>query len=245
MKPLSGKTVLVTGGARRLGKAIALAGANAGATVALTYLDSAGEARGVVKEIEKMGGQALALRCDVRQEKSIAEAVSEVLKKLGKLDVLINNAGRFAEARFEELTAEQWDDIFSTNVRGPFLMSKHCVPALRATRGRIIHLGSLGGERPWATHAHYNSSKAALHMLTKVMAKALAPEIAVNCVAPGTIETGDSSDDLAFMKRIAQRTPMRRNGTAEELASTVMYFASASHFITGQILFVDGGLGLD
>lgn len=213
--------------------------------MALTYLNSADEARKVVAEIEREGTKALALPCDVRQEKSIARAVEGVLRKLGQLDVLINNAGSFATARFEELTAEQWDEIFSINVRGPFLMSKHCVPALRAAHGRIIHLGSLGGEKPWATHAHYNSSKAALHMLTKVMAKALAPEIAVNCVAPGTIETGDGSEDPSFMKHIARRTPMARNGTPEELAKAVMYFATTSHFITGQILFVDGGLGLD
>lgn len=245
MKPLAGKTVLVTGGARRLGKAIALAAAGAGATVALTYLNSADEARAVVREIGQKGAQGLALRCDVRQEKSIAQAVKAVLAKLGKLDVLINNAGTFSEARFEELTAEQWDDIFATNVRGPFLMSRYCVPALRETHGRIIHLGSLGGVKPWATHVHYNSSKAALHMLTKAMAKALAPDVAVNCVAPGTIEGGDGSEDPAFMKRIARRTPMGRNGTTEDLASAVMFFATTSHFITGQILFVDGGLVLD
>jgi NAD(P)-dependent dehydrogenase (short-subunit alcohol dehydrogenase family) len=245
VKPLAGKTVLVTGGARRLGRAIALAAADAGADVAFTYLNSAEQARSAIKEIEQRGAKAFSVSCDVRREPSIAKAVSAVLKKFGKLDVLINNAGTFAEARFDELTAEQWDDIFATNVRGPFLMSRHCLPALRAARGRVIHLGSLGGEKPWATHAHYCSSKAALHMLTRVMAKALAPEIAVNCVAPGTIDAGDGSDDPAFMQRVARRTPMRRNGSTQDLAEAVMYFATTSHFVTGQILFVDGGLGLD
>jgi NAD(P)-dependent dehydrogenase (short-subunit alcohol dehydrogenase family) len=245
VKPLAGKTVLVTGGARRLGRGLALAAAEAGATVALTYLNSAAEARTLVKEIDRQGGESLAIRCDVRQERSIVRAVGQVLEKFGRLDVLINNAATFAESPFEQITAQQWDDMFSTNVRGPFLMSKHCLPALRRTRGRIIHLGSLGAEKPWATHAHYNCSKAALHMLTRVMAKALAPEIAVNCVAPGTIEAGDGSDNPAFMKRVARRTPMGRNGTTQDLANAVLYFATASHFITGQILFVDGGLGLD
>lgn len=245
VKPLDGKTVLVTGGARRLGKAIALAAAGAGAEVAFTYLSSVGEARRLVKEIEEKGSRALSVACDVRRESSVVKAVSAVLKEFGKLDVLINNAGRFTESRFEELSITQWDDIFATNVRGPFLMSKHCVRALRARRGRIINLGSLGGEKPWPTHAHYCSSKAALHMLTKVMAKALAPEIAVNCVAPGTIAGGDGSEDPAFMARVARRTPMRRNGTTQDLADAVMYFATGSHFVTGQILFVDGGLGLD
>ncbi len=244
MDELKGKTVLITGGARRLGQAIALAMAEAGAQIALTYLNSANEAAQTVSEIERKGTKGLAVRCDVRQEASVAQAVAAVLDKFGRLDVLINNAGTFAAARFEEITAAQWDDIFATNVRGPFLVSKYCVPALRAVRGRIIHLGSLGGLKPWANHAHYSSSKAALHMLTRAMANALAPEIAVNCVAPGTIDLEDSKYSPEFMRREAQRTPMNRNGTAQELADAVLYFATASSFITGQILIVDGGLGL-
>jgi 3-oxoacyl-[acyl-carrier protein] reductase/pteridine reductase len=244
VKALAGKGILVTGGARRLGKAIALAAAEAGAQVVFTYLNSAEQAAQTVKEIEQKGTKGWAVQGDVRQEESVAQAVSFALDRLGRLDVLVNNAGTFASASFEEITIGQWDDIFATNVRGPFLMSKHCLPALRAARGRIIHLGSLGGEKPWATHAHYCSSKAALHMLTRVMAKALAPEITVNCVAPGTIDGGEGTEDAAFMARIAQRTPMGRNGTMEELAAAVIYFATASQFITGQILLVDGGLGL-
>jgi 3-oxoacyl-[acyl-carrier protein] reductase/pteridine reductase len=108
---------------------------------------------------------------------------------------------------------------------------------------KIIHMGSLGGLRPWPTHAHYCSSKAALHMLTKVMAKALAPEIAVNAVAPGMIDLGEKSA-ASFMKRMAKETPMERNGRAEEIAAAVLFFATAPQFITGQILAVDGGLGL-
>ncbi|HEY6307649.1 MAG TPA: SDR family NAD(P)-dependent oxidoreductase [Candidatus Angelobacter sp.] len=244
MKALAGKTVLVTGGARRLGKAIALAMADAGANVAVTYLASSDPARVTVDEIEAKGAKGLAVLCDVRREQSVSAAVNTVLEKLGGIDVLVNNAGVFATARFEEITLDQWDDVFATNVRGPFLVSKHCVPALRRTQGRIINLGSLGGEKPWVTHAHYCSSKAALHMLTRVMAKALAPQIAVNCVAPGTIDAEDGRDDPGFMNRVAQRTPMGRNGTLQELADAVLYFAAASHFITGQILTVDGGLGL-
>jgi 3-oxoacyl-[acyl-carrier protein] reductase/pteridine reductase len=247
VKPLTGKTVLVTGAARRLGKAIALSAADAGAQVAITYLSSEKESRIVVKAIEKKGTKAISVSCDVRREDSIAQAVAAVQREFGRLDVLINNAGRFNEAAFDKLSAAQWDDIFATNVRGPFLVSQHCLPALRAARGRIINLGSLGGDRPWATHAHYCSSKAALHMLTRVMAKALAPEIAVNCVAPGIIAGGDDdgSEDPRFMKRIAQKTPMKRNGTTDDLTAAVMFFATATHFITGQIMFVDGGLGLD
>jgi len=240
---LKGKSVLITGGARRLGKAIALAAADAGAQVALTYLSSVSQARHTLEEVNKRGGNGLIVPCDVRKEESVALAVGKVAETFGRLDVLVNNAGMFAAARFEEITVQEWDDVFAANVRGPFLMSKHCAPLLRKNSGRIIHMGSLGGLRPWADHAHYCSSKAALHMLTKVMAKALAPEIAVNAVAPGMIDLGEKAA-AAFMRRMAKQTPMRRNGTGKEIAAAVMFFATAPHFITGQILAVDGGIGL-
>ncbi len=244
MNTLKGKTVIVTGGARRLGKAIALGAADAGAQVAFTYLNSSEEADRMLAEVKAKGADALSVRCDVRDVRSVASAAETLLKRFGKLDVLINNAGFFETAAFEELTPEQWDNMFAVNVRGPMLVSQQCIPALRKSNGRIIHLGSLGGERPWATHAHYCSSKAALHMLTRVMAKALAPDVAVNCVAPGMIDLQDQTGDLEAFRRFAAHTPMRRNGTADEIVSAVMYFATAPLFVTGQVLVVDGGLSL-
>ena len=241
MADLHGKTVLITGGAIHLGRAIALAMARGGAQVAFTYLNSAEEAQQTLTDIQAFG-KGMAVHCDIRQEESIRAAVEAVKNKFGKIDVLVNNAGLFESVPFTELTGQQWDNMFATNVRGPFLVSQHCVPELRASKGRIINLGSLGGERPWATHAHYCSSKAALHMLTQVMAKALAPEIAVNCVAPGMIDTGD--EEPALLKRFAEKTPMQRTGTADDVVSAVMFFATAPGFITGQIMTVDGGLGL-
>ena len=133
--------------------------------------------------------------------------------------------------------------MFASNTRGPFLVSREALKFLRLRRGKIINMGSLGGLRPWADHAHYCSSKAALHMLTKVLAKALAPEIAVNCVAPGMIDLGEKAA-ANFMRRMAKQTPMQRNGTSDDIAAAVLFFALAPHFITGQILAVDGGLGL-
>lgn len=246
---LTGKSVFITGGARRLGRAIALATAQAGARVAFTYLNSSRQAKETLAEIERSGAKGLAISCDTRQEDSVNRAVDNALEAFGAMDLLVNNAGIYMTTRFEEITVEQWDNIFATNVRGPFLVSKHAIPALRRASGRIINLGSLGGEKPWATHAHYCSSKAALHMLTRVMAKALAPEIAVNCVAPGMIDIvadpGPRPRDSEFFDHIATKTPMRRNGSPEDVVNAVMYFATASRFITGQILTVDGGLGLE
>ena len=240
---LDGKVVLVTGAAKRLGRAIALAAADEGADVAITYRESAREARTLVSELARRGAEALAVRCDVTDEIGVREMVWEVARVLGGIDVLVNNAANYQTVEFGKLTVAEWDAIFASNARGPFLVSREALPYLRKRHGRIVNLGSLGGLRPWATHAHYCSSKAAVHMLTKVMAKAFAPEIAVNAVAPGMIELGEKSA-AAFMKRIAKQTPMRRNGTASDITAAVMFFAAAPSFITGQVLAVDGGLGL-
>jgi 3-oxoacyl-[acyl-carrier protein] reductase/pteridine reductase len=242
-RPLSGKTVLITGAAKRLGRAIALAAAESGAGVAITYRNSAREAQTVVEELARHDVDALAVRCDVTDEQSVRAMVKEVVRELGGIDVLVNNAANYETAEFDKLTVAQWDAMFASNTRGPFLVSREALPHLRKRRGRIVNMGSLGGLRPWATHAHYCSSKAAVHMLTKVMAKALAPEIAVNAVAPGMIELGEKSA-AAFMKKMAKQTPMRRNGTAADIAAAVMFLATAPQFITGQVLAVDGGLGL-
>jgi 3-oxoacyl-[acyl-carrier protein] reductase/pteridine reductase len=242
-RALAGKIVLVTGAAKRLGRAIALAVARNGADVAITYLKSEPAARGLVGELAKHGGAALAVRCDITDEISVREMVKEVAGELGGIDVLVNNAANYETAKFEDLTVAQWDAIFATNTRGPFLVSREALSYLRKRKGRIVNMGSLGGLRPWATHAHYCSSKAALHMLTKVMAKALAPEISVNAVAPGMIDLGERAA-AAFMRRMAKQTPMLRNGSGEEIAAAVMFFATAPKFITGQVLAVDGGLGL-
>src|ERR1700690_1204164 len=242
-KPLAGKVALVTGGARRLGRASALALAEAGADVAITFRKSAADAGKTVADLKKAGGRAMAVRCDVTDPKSVAAAEKAVVKKFGGIDILVNNAGNYETAEFENLTLKKWDAIFASNVRGPFLVSQTALKYLRKRQGRIVNMGSLGGLRPWADHAHYCSSKAALHMLTKVMAKALAPEISVNCVAPGMIDLGEKAA-AGFMRRMAKQTPMRRNGSGEEIAAAVLFFAIAPEFITGQILFVDGGLGL-
>jgi 3-oxoacyl-[acyl-carrier protein] reductase/pteridine reductase len=242
-KPLKGKAVLITGGARRLGRAMALAVAEAGADVAITYRNSAREAQGTVIDVGSFGVRAVALRCDITDERSVKGAIKQAVRELGGLDVLINNAANYETVNFEKLTLRQWDAIFASNARGPFLVTREALQYLRRRKGRIINLGSLGGLQAWATHAHYCSSKAAVHMLTKVMAKALAPDIAVNCIAPGMIDLGEKAAS-AFMERMAKQTPMKRNGTDRDIAAAALFFASAPHFITGQILAVDGGLSL-
>jgi len=239
---LQGKVALITGGAKHLGRAIGLAMAQAGAEIFFTFNSSDQEAAKTVEEINQIGHGATACRCDVRNSQDVTSTLAKITEQSGKIDLLVNNAGFYEDVLFPDVTEEQWDNMFAINVRGPFLVSKHAVPALRAAKGKIINIGSLGGEKPWATHAHYCASKAALHMLTKVMAKSLAPDVAVNCVAPGMLSYDQS--DPAMNKRFADMTPMKRIGTAQDVVSTVMYLSTAPHFLTGQVVVVDGGLGL-
>ncbi len=243
--PLGGKSALVTGGARRIGRQIALALACAGADVAITYRTSKSQAEQTIADIGALGSRALAVECDVRSEASVRQAIVAAVAAFGRLDMLVNNAAVFETAPLEGLSLEQWDTVFETNTRGPFLMARAALPHLRPVQGRIINIGSMGGMHPWPTHAHYSSSKAALHMLTQAMAKAFAPEVSVNCVAPGWIELADrNEDESTSAARFAARTPKGRNGTAEDVAQAVLFFAAGPEFITGQILSVDGGLGL-
>jgi len=274
-EPLTGKTAFITGGARRIGRAISLALAQAGADVAISFYYSQDDAAQTAAEIIALGRRAAIVECDVRSESSVRAAVAAVLTEFGRLDLLVNNAAVFTSAALESLTVEQWDEVFATNARGPFLAAREALPHLRAARGRIVNIGSLGGFRPWAGHAHYCASKAALHMLTQTMAKAFAPEVSVNCIAPGWIEldavprpspsaveqrVGTNSNDStpqpsvapieterrveSEAARFAAKTPMGRNGSASDVAQAVLFFAIGPHFITGQVLAVDGGLGL-
>lgn len=240
-KPLDGKTVLVTGAAKRIGRAIALVLAESGANVAITYLGSQPEAEATVQSLADYDVDALAVRCDLRDPESIEQSVAAVVEEFGQIDVLVNNAGLFQSEVLENISVEQWDAMFATNTRAPFLVARAAYPHLKAARGRIINIGSLGGLHPWPTHAHYCTSKAAVHMLSQTMAKAWAPEISVNCIAPGMIVQGEIGEAY---EHFARKTPMQRNGTAEDVATAARFFATAPHFITGQLLAVDGGLGL-
>jgi len=241
-RPLEGKRALVTGGGRRIGRGLAVALARAGADVAITYRSSADEAEHVVIDLRTYGVQATAVGCDVHHEWSVENAINDAALALGGIDILINNAGRFETEALERITLAQWDEMFDTNTRGPFLVARHTYPHLKRSHGRIVNIGSLGGIHPWSTHSHYCTSKAAVHMLSQCMAKAWAPEVSVNCVAPGLIVT--TGDIPLGYQHFAEKTPMKRNGTVEDVAAAVLFFVTGPHFITGQILSVDGGLGL-
>jgi 3-oxoacyl-[acyl-carrier protein] reductase/pteridine reductase len=241
-EPLKGKSALVTGGARRVGRGIAFALARAGADVAVTWRTSLAEAGATVRDLESLGHRAVAIECDVRSEASVRVAVAAAVDRFGRLDLVVNNAAIFESVPLDRISLDQWNAVFETNARGPFLVAREALAHLRAVEGRIINIGSLGGIHAWAGHAHYCASKAALHMLTLAMAKALAPLVSVNCVAPGWIDVDGQPGEQSA--RLAGKTPMQRNGSIEDVAQAVLFFATGPHFVTGQVLAVDGGLGL-
>jgi 3-oxoacyl-[acyl-carrier protein] reductase/pteridine reductase len=236
-KPFEGQVALVTGAAKRIGRSIALRLAADGADVAVNYNLSAADARMVTGEISALGRKAVAIQADVSKRGDVAKMIAAVEKEFGRLDILVNNAGVFFSAKFEELTDEQWDRIMNANLKSQFLCSQAAAPIMkRQGRGRIINLSSLGGMLPWPTFAHYCVSKAGSIMLTRCLARALAPEILVNSVAPGTIQFPGEAPDEDYIRR----APLHRTGIGDDIARAVAYLVS-SDFVTGQIIAVDGG----
>lgn len=235
---LEGKVILVTGAAKRIGRGIALRLAREGARVAIHYGRSAADAR---RTAEEAGGAEL-FRADLESVDAIGRMFAEVEQRLGRLDGLVNNAARFTRRDPLEITEGDWDFIHSVNLKATFFCCQGGARLMKKTGGgRIVNISSLGGLRPWAEHAHYCSSKAGVIMLTRALAKAWAPEITVNSVAPGVIPFADIDERG---KQMIQATPALRGGTPDEIADAVVFFLKASNFVTGQILAVDGGLSL-
>ena len=233
---LSGKIVLVTGAAKRIGRGIALRLAAEGARVAIHYHHSEKEARATAEEC---GGAEL-FRANLESVPEIVRMFGEVEQRLGGLDGLVNNAARFTRFDPLDITETDWDFIHAVNLKALFFCCQQAARLMkRQGSGRIVNLSSLGGIRPWAEHAHYCASKAGVIMLTRALSKAFAPEITVNSVAPGVIPFEDIDERG---KRMIENTPAQRGGTPAEVADAVVYFLKASNFVTGQVLTIDGGL---
>ena len=239
---LAGKVALVTGAAKRIGRSVALTLASEGADVAVNYRSSKGEAEEVVAEIAALGRRAAAFRADVAKREDVTAMFAAVEKEFGRLDILVNNAGMFFPAKFEELTEEQWDRILDANLKSQFLCSQAATPMLRrGGHGRIINFASLGGLLAWPAYTHYCVSKAGVIMLTRCLARALAPEITVNAIAPGTISFPGDAPELA--EDFIRRAPLRRTGTPQDIDDAVVFLAQSA-FVTGQVFVVDGGRSL-
>ena len=230
------RTVLITGAAKRIGRGIALRLHQAGYRVAIHYGNSEKEARATAEEC----GSAPLFKANLESVEDIRRMFSEVGEQLGSIYGLVNNAARFRRRDPLEITEADWDFIHSVNLKATFFCCQQGALLMKKSgEGRIVNISSLGGIRPWEMYAHYCASKAGVIMLTKALAKAFAPEITVNSVAPGVIL---SSGQEPRIEEMIAATPAKRSGTVEEVADAVLYFLNATNFLTGQVLAVDGGL---
>jgi pteridine reductase len=238
---LAGKVALVTGSAKRLGKAVALRLASEGADLVIHHGASHAEAQETVAEIEKMGRRAVALSADLRKVDEIRKLFVDVAKEFGRLDILVNCAANFLPASIVSTTEEIWDASLDTNLKAGFFCAQAAAPLLRRTKGAIVNFADVGGLQGWPGYIPHSISKAGVVMLTKVLAKALAPEVRINAIAPGTISMpGDPPEWEADFVKL---TPLQRTGAPSDIADAVSYLVHAE-FMTGHVLVLDGGRSL-
>jgi len=235
---LNSKVGLVTGSAKRLGRAVALRLAEEGADVVIHYRQSRAEAAEVVAEVEKLGRRAIALNADLGNISEIKWLFDETAKQFGRLDILVNSAANFLPASIVSTTEEIWDASLETNLKAPFFCAQAATPLLRRTLGTIINFADTGGLLGWPGYIAHSVSKAGVVMLTKVLAKALAPEVRVNAIAPGTITMPE--DPPEWEADFTKFAPLGHSGTPNDITDAVLFLAR-SKFITGQTLVVDGG----
>jgi 3-oxoacyl-[acyl-carrier protein] reductase/pteridine reductase len=230
------RRVLITGSAKRIGRVIALGLSKRGFRVAIHYNHSRAEAEQVARDCN----DAPLFQADLSRVTEIRALFQQVRENFGPLDCLVNNAARFTRFAPLDITEADWDFIHDVNLKATFFCCQEAArQMIDSGAGRIVNISSLGGIRPWASHVHYCASKAGVIMMTKALAKALAPKITVNSVAPGVIAFNDVDSEAQAM---IDATPMRKSGKPEDIADAVYFFLTSPDFITGQILAVDGGL---
>jgi len=235
---LSGRVALVTGAGKRLGRAVALRLAGEGADVAVHYRGSDTEATEVVAEIERLGRRAVAMPAELTGVEEIRALVQRVAHEFGRIDVLVNSAANFLPSSVISTTEEIWDASLDTNVKGPFFLAQATAPWLRRSNGAIVNFADTGGILGWPGYIAHSVSKAGMIMLTKTLAKALAPEVRVNAIAPGTITM--AGDPPEWEQEFVKLAPLKKTGTPEDIAEAVSYLVSAK-FLTGHVLVLDGG----
>jgi pteridine reductase len=235
---LRGRVALVTGAARRLGRAVAQRLAEEGADIVIHYRTSEAEAQSVVVEIEKMGWRGAAIAADLTSVAEIKRLFDEAAKQFGRLNILVNCAANFLPSSIISTTEEVWDASLDANLKAPFFCAQAAAPLLRRSKGCIVNFADTGGLLGWPGYMAHSVSKAGVVMLTKVLAKALAPEVRVNAIAPGTVTMpGDPPEWEADFIKIA---PLRRTGAPSDIAETVLFLVH-SQFMTGQTIVLDGG----
>lgn len=238
-KKLTGRVALVTGAGKRLGRAVALRLAEEGADVAVHYGRSEADAREVVSEITKRGQRAISLQAELTSIVQIKDMVARAANDLGRLDILINSAANFLETKFADVSEASWDASLDTNLKAPFFCAQSAAPHLaNSGHGVIINFADIGGLLGWQDFMPHSISKAGVILMTRVLAKELAPRVRVNAVAPGTISM--PGDPPEWKEDFIRRAPLKRTGTPQDIADAVMYLIGAE-FVTGQTLVIDGG----
>jgi pteridine reductase len=239
---LTGKTVLITGGARRVGAALARELHGAGANVVVHYRRSADDAEKLAGELNAARLRSAAIvQAELLEVERLPSLVEFAVRSFGGLDVLINNASSFYPTKIGEITPRAWDDLLGTNLKVPTFLSQAAAPALRKSRGLILNIVDIHALRPLREHTVYCTAKAGLHMLTRSLAKELGPEVRVNGIAPGPILWPEGQEDSSKQAKIIERTILKRMGTPADIARTALFFAAYAPYITGQVLAVDGG----
>lgn len=243
---LQNQVVLITGAARRVGAATARELHAAGARVAVHCRQSRDEADALCIELNRnRAGSAAVLQADLNDVGQCVRLVAESCALWGRLDVLVNNASTFFPTPIGAVNAQQWDDLFASNVRAPFFLAQAAAPHLKSARGCIVNIADIHAERPLKNYPVYSAAKAGLVMLTRSLACELAPEVRVNALAPGAILWPESGLDAATQSKIIDRTFLKRQGTPEEIAKAVLFLVRDATYTTGQILNVDGGRSLN
>lgn len=237
---LTGRVALVTGGARRLGRAFALALAGRGMRVAVHYGSASEDAEAVVAAIRAGGAEALAFGGDLRDAAVALALPSRVAEAFGRLDVLVNSAAVMDRLAVAETSVAQWDAVLDLNLRAPFFLAQQAAPHLAKVGGKIVNIADLGGLEPWPNYAAHSISKAGVVMLTKVLAAAFAPTITVNAIAPGTVLVPDDYDEVK-REFLSATTPLQRLGTPDDAVGALLYLLERGDFVTGETLVVDGG----
>jgi len=239
---LAGKTVLITGGARRVGAAIAQELHSAGANLLVHYRNSAGEAAALAARFNAARPKSAAIvQADLLDVEQLPKLITFAIDTFGQLDVLVNNASTFYPTPVGEITPGAWDDLMGSNVKAPLFLSQAAAPALRKARGLILNIVDIHALRPLRHFTVYCAAKASLQMITRSLAKELGPDIRVNGISPGPVLWPEGQGDEAQREKIIQRTVLKRMGKPEDIARTALFFAAHAPFITGQILAVDGG----
>jgi len=240
--PLTGKSALVTGAARRVGAAIVRALHAAGANVVLHYRSSSEEAAALAQELNGARPRSATLaQCDLLDSAALTQLADASAAAFGGLDILVNNASSFYPTPVGDIDEDDWNDLIGTNLKAPLFLAQAAAAALRERSGLIVNLTDIHGVRPMRRHPVYCVAKAGLIMLTKSLARELGPQVRVNAISPGPVMWPEDGVDVALRDKIVSRTALKRIGTAEDVARAVLFLATEAPFVTGQILAVDGG----